>query len=105
MSRNFSEQDYKYLSCLNLLQVNHSFPEKVVIYRDGVSDGQLKTVELYEIPQILKCFETFPNYEPKLAFIVVQKRLNTTLYTYGGDRFGTPQPGTVLDHTVTHRDW
>ncbi|GAA6088114.1 piwi-like protein 2 isoform X2 [Tachysurus ichikawai] len=86
-------------------EVNHSFPEKIVIYRDGVSDGELKTVELYEIPQILKCFKTFPNYEPKLAFIVVQKRINTALYAYGGDRFGTPPPGTVLDHTVTHTDW
>ncbi|TSU24211.1 Piwi-like protein 2 [Bagarius yarrelli] len=86
-------------------EVNHSFPEKIVIYRDGVSDGQLKTVELFEIPQILKCFETFPNYEPKLAFIVVQKRISTTLYAYGGNRFGTPPPGTVLDHTVTNREW
>ncbi|KAK3514784.1 hypothetical protein QTP70_031016 [Hemibagrus guttatus] len=86
-------------------EVNHSFPEKIVIYRDGVSDGQVKTVELYEIPQILKCFETFPNYEPKLTFIIVQKRISTTMYAYGGDRFGTPPPGTVLDHTVTHRDW
>uniref|UniRef100_A0A8B9KNX2 Piwi-like protein 2 n=1 Tax=Astyanax mexicanus TaxID=7994 RepID=A0A8B9KNX2_ASTMX len=81
------------------------FPEKIVIYRDGVSDGQLKTVEQYEIPQILKCFETFPNYEPKLTFIVVQKRISTTLYSYGGERFGTPPPGTVLDHTVTNKDW
>ncbi|XP_030647575.1 piwi-like protein 2 [Chanos chanos] len=86
-------------------EVNHSFPEKIVIYRDGVSDGQLKTVEQYEIPQVLKCFETFPNYEPKLTFIVVQKRISTTLYSYMGERFGTPPPGTVLDHTVTHRDW
>ncbi|CAM4545268.1 unnamed protein product [Leuciscus chuanchicus] len=86
-------------------EVNHAFPEKIVIYRDGVSDGQLKTVELYEIPQILKCFETIPNYEPKLAFIVVQKRINTTLYSYGSDHFGTPSPGTVLDHTVTNREW
>ncbi|XP_053466165.1 piwi-like protein 2 isoform X2 [Ictalurus furcatus] len=86
-------------------EVNHSFPEKIVIYRDGVSDGQLKTVELYEIPQILKCFETFPNYEPKLVFIVVQKRINTTLYAFGGNRFGTPPPGTVLDHTVTNGEW
>uniref|UniRef100_A0A8B9RFJ1 Piwi-like protein 2 n=1 Tax=Astyanax mexicanus TaxID=7994 RepID=A0A8B9RFJ1_ASTMX len=85
--------------------MNHSFPEKIVIYRDGVSDGQLKTVEQYEIPQILKCFETFPNYEPKLTFIVVQKRISTTLYSYGGERFGTPPPGTVLDHTVTNKDW
>uniref|UniRef100_A0A4W4H4H5 Piwi domain-containing protein n=1 Tax=Electrophorus electricus TaxID=8005 RepID=A0A4W4H4H5_ELEEL len=86
-------------------EVNHSFPEKIVIYRDGVSDGQLKTVELYEIPQILKCFETFPDYEPKLTFIVVQKRINTTLYSYFENRFGAPVPGTVLDHTVTNKDW
>uniref|UniRef100_A0A671QCY3 Piwi-like protein 2 n=1 Tax=Sinocyclocheilus anshuiensis TaxID=1608454 RepID=A0A671QCY3_9TELE len=86
-------------------QVNHAFPEKIVIYRDGVSDGQLKTVELYEIPQVLKCFETIPNYEPKLAFIVVQKRISTTLYSYGSEHFGTPSPGTILDHTVTNRDW
>ncbi|XP_016428322.1 piwi-like protein 2 isoform X2 [Sinocyclocheilus rhinocerous] len=86
-------------------EVNHAFPEKIVIYRDGVSDGQLKTVELYEIPQVLKCFETIPNYEPKLAFIVVQKRISTTLYSYGSAHFGTPSPGTVLDHTVTNRDW
>ncbi|XP_016359951.1 piwi-like protein 2 isoform X2 [Sinocyclocheilus anshuiensis] len=86
-------------------EVNHAFPEKIVIYRDGVSDGQLKTVELYEIPQVLKCFETIPNYEPKLAFIVVQKRISTTLYSYGSEHFGTPSPGTILDHTVTNRDW
>uniref|UniRef100_A0AAY4C1P0 Piwi domain-containing protein n=1 Tax=Denticeps clupeoides TaxID=299321 RepID=A0AAY4C1P0_9TELE len=86
-------------------EVNHCFPEKIVIFRDGVSEGQLKTVELYEIPQILKCFETFPNYEPKLAFIIVQKRINTTLYSCAGEKFGTPPPGTVLDHTVTQRDW
>ncbi|MBN3310147.1 PIWL2 protein, partial [Amia calva] len=86
-------------------EVNHCFPEKIVVYRDGVSDGQLNTVEKYEIPQLLKCFETFPNYEPKLAFIVVQKRISTTLYSCCGDRFGTPPPGTVLDHTVTSKAW
>ncbi|KAL0979232.1 hypothetical protein UPYG_G00182460 [Umbra pygmaea] len=86
-------------------EVNHNFPDKIVVYRDGVSDGQLKMVELYEIPQLLKSFETFPNYEPKLAFIVVQKRISTTLYSCSGDRFGTPPPGTILDHTVTNREW
>ncbi|XP_031426226.1 piwi-like protein 2 [Clupea harengus] len=83
---------------------NRSFPEKIVIYRDGVSEGQLKTVELFEIPQILKCFETYQDYEPKLVFIVVQKRVSTTLYSFSGDRVGAPPPGTVLDHTVTNRD-
>uniref|UniRef100_A0A8C1QC99 Piwi-like RNA-mediated gene silencing 2 n=1 Tax=Cyprinus carpio TaxID=7962 RepID=A0A8C1QC99_CYPCA len=27
------------------------------------------------------------------------------LHVYGSEHFGTPSPGTVLDHTVTNRDW
>uniref|UniRef100_A0A3Q3BWD1 Piwi-like protein 2 n=1 Tax=Haplochromis burtoni TaxID=8153 RepID=A0A3Q3BWD1_HAPBU len=86
-------------------EVNHNLPEKIVVYRDGVSDGQLKMVEQYEIPQLIKCFETFPSYEPKLVFIVVQKRINTTLYSWAANSFGTPPPGTVVDHTLTQKDW
>ncbi|KAM8760023.1 piwi-like protein 2 isoform 1-T2 [Acanthopagrus schlegelii] len=86
-------------------EVNHNLPEKIVVYRDGVSDGQLRMVEQYEIPQLIKCFETFPTYEPKLVFIVVQKRISTTLYSCMSNNFGAPPPGTVLDHTLTQRDW
>ncbi|KAM4616857.1 piwi-like protein 2 [Polymixia lowei] len=86
-------------------EVNHNLPEKIVVYRDGVSDSQLKIVVAYEVPQLLKSFQTFPNYEPKLVFIVVQKRISTTLYAWFGDRFVAPPPGTVVDHTLTQRDW
>lgn len=87
------------------VQVNHNLPDKIVVYRDGVSDSQLKMVEQYEIPQLIKCFEKFPSYEPKLVFIVVQKRISTTLYSCSSNSFGTPPPGTILDHTLTQRDW
>uniref|UniRef100_A0A7N6BQP1 Piwi-like protein 2 n=1 Tax=Anabas testudineus TaxID=64144 RepID=A0A7N6BQP1_ANATE len=86
-------------------EVNHTLPEKIVVYRDGVSDGQLKMVERYEIPQLIKCFDTFPSYEPKLVFIVVQKRISTNLYSWASNNLGTPPPGTVLDHTLTKKDW
>ncbi|XP_068616993.1 piwi-like protein 2 [Brachionichthys hirsutus] len=88
-------------------EVNHHLPDKIVVYRDGVSDGQLKTVELYEIPQLIECFETFPSYEPKFVFVVVQKRINTTIYSCNEAMrsIGVPRPGTVLDHTLTRRDW
>ncbi|KAM8887213.1 piwi-like protein 2 isoform 2-T2 [Spinachia spinachia] len=86
-------------------EVNHNLPEKIVVYRDGVSDGQLNMVAQYEIPQLIKCFETFPNYEPKLVFIVVQKRISTTLISWTPNSVRTPPPGTVLDHTLTHKDW
>ncbi|XP_057702845.1 piwi-like protein 2 isoform X1 [Corythoichthys intestinalis] len=86
-------------------EVNHHMPEKIVVYRDGVSDSQMKMIEQYEIPQLIKCFESFPSYEPKLVFIVVQKRISTTLYSLVGSGFGAPTPGTVLDHTLTQEKW
>uniref|UniRef100_H3DH65 Piwi-like protein 2 n=1 Tax=Tetraodon nigroviridis TaxID=99883 RepID=H3DH65_TETNG len=86
-------------------EVNHNLPDKIVVYRDGVSEGQLKLVEEYEIPQLIKCFGTFPNYAPKLVFIVVQKDIATTFYSCVANSFGTAPPGTILDHTLTQRNW
>lgn len=86
-------------------QVNHCLPEKIVVYRDGVSDGQLKTVASYEIPQLQKCFEAFENYHPKMVVFVVQKKISTNLYLAATENFATPSPGTVVDHTITSCEW
>ena len=32
---------------------NHGLPARIIVYRDGVGDGQLKTLIEYEIPQLL----------------------------------------------------
>uniref|UniRef100_A0A2K6UAP2 Piwi-like protein 2 n=1 Tax=Saimiri boliviensis boliviensis TaxID=39432 RepID=A0A2K6UAP2_SAIBB len=86
-------------------EVNHCLPEKIVVYRDGVSDGQLKTVANYEIPQLQKCFEAFENYQPKMVVFVVQKKVSTNLYLATPQHFVTPTPGTVVDHTITSCEW
>ncbi|XP_055975106.1 piwi-like protein 2 isoform X2 [Sorex fumeus] len=86
-------------------EVNHCLPEKIVVYRDGVSDGQLKTVANYEIPQLQKCFEAFENYQPKMVVFVVQKKISTNLYLAAAEHFVTPSPGTVVDHTITSCEW
>ncbi|XP_077325966.1 piwi-like protein 2 isoform X2 [Lithobates pipiens] len=86
-------------------EVNHVLPEKIVVYRDGVSDGQLNTVQSYEIPQLQTCFSAFDNYSPRMAVIVVQKRISTNMYCSSSGEFVTPTPGTIMDHTVTSRDW
>ncbi|PIO39133.1 hypothetical protein AB205_0093640, partial [Aquarana catesbeiana] len=88
-----------------IIQVNHVLPEKIVVYRDGVSDGQLNTVQNYEIPQLQTCFSAFDNYSPRMAVIVVQKRISTNMYCSSSGEFVTPTPGTIMDHTVTSRDW
>ncbi|XP_063787875.1 piwi-like protein 2 isoform X5 [Pseudophryne corroboree] len=86
-------------------ELNHVLPEKIVVYRDGVSDGQLSAVVDYEIPQLQTCFSTFENYSPRMVVIVVQKRISTNMYCSSSGEFVTPTPGTILDHTVTSREW
>ncbi|KAM9312009.1 piwi-like protein 2 [Gastrophryne carolinensis] len=86
-------------------EVNHILPEKIVVYRDGVSDGQLSTVQNYEVPQLQTCFSAFGNYSPRMVVIVVQKKISTNIYCSKSGEFVTPAPGTIVDHTVTNRDW
>lgn len=35
---------------------NNSMPERIVIYRDGVGDGQLQAIYEHELPQIEETF-------------------------------------------------
>ncbi len=51
------------------------------MFRDGVGDGQLPVVRDYEVPQFYNLFKRIKtDYDPKLTYIVVQKRINTRLY-------------------------
>ena len=37
---------------------NEYMPSRVIVYRDGVGDGQLKTLVSYEVPQFLDCLKS-----------------------------------------------
>lgn len=91
--------------------VNHRFPDRVVIYRDGVGDGQLQVSAEYEVPQFESCFQhVSPDYHPKLTVVICQKRINTRIFSAlnssrSGEGLENPPPGTVMDHTITRRNW
>lgn len=38
-------------------EVNKALPERIIIYRDGVGDGQLAAVVETEKPQLINCFK------------------------------------------------
>ncbi|KAK9827384.1 hypothetical protein WJX81_005044 [Elliptochloris bilobata] len=88
----------------------HYKPERLVFYRDGVSEGQFNEVQSAEIPQIAAaCAELGESagetYAPKITFIVVQKRHHTRLFPTDPrmrDRSGNVQPGTVVDKAIVH---
>uniref|UniRef100_A0A023G7R7 Putative germ-line stem cell division protein hiwi/piwi n=1 Tax=Amblyomma triste TaxID=251400 RepID=A0A023G7R7_AMBTT len=84
-------------------------PERIVFYRDGVSEGQFGFVRDQELKAIRDaCLELSPDgsYKPPVTFIVVQKRHHTR-FMPANDREGVGRcknipPGTTVDTVVTH---
>ena len=88
------------------IKQNKRGPAKILIYRDGVSEGQYKTVLEDELVQIREaCKEIYEHRpQPKINIVVVGKRHHTRFYpTDAGtaDNRGNPKNGTVVDRGVT----
>lgn len=82
-------------------------PQRIVFYRDGVSEGQFAMVQQHEIPAIrCACAELEPGYMPALSMIVIQKRHHTRLFPTSdrdSDRkTGNVPAGTVVDSGICH---
>lgn len=87
-------------------EINGALPTRIVIYRDGVGDGQLSAVFEHEIPQLIECFKTAgTDYNPGCAVIVVKKRINSRFFDATGQNLANPPPGTVIDSAVTRPEW
>ncbi|XP_077317934.1 piwi-like protein 1 isoform X1 [Lithobates pipiens] len=85
---------------------NKALPSRIMIYRDGVGDGQLNTLVNYEIAQLVDCIKTTgTDYSPKLSVIVVKKRVNTRFFANSGGELQNPPPGTIIDVEVTRPEW
>ena len=95
-------------SRLKVWQDNHkqALPENILIYRDGVSEGQYEAVLEEELkPMEEKCKELYhPLAPPRITLIVVAKRHHTRFFTVNNkdsDVKGSPRNGTVVDSGVT----
>lgn len=85
---------------------NKRGPAKILIYRDGVSEGQYKAVLEDELTQIREaCKEIYgPRAQPQITIVVVGKRHHTRFYPTDArtaDHKGNPLNGTVVDRGVT----
>lgn len=93
-------------ACEHYNKMNNCYPEKIIIYRDGVSDGQLALVKEHEIPQIEKAFQMIDaNYRPSIAVIIVKKRGNTRFFAKGRGDLVNPPCGSIIDTVVTRAEW
>lgn len=51
-------------------------------YSDGVGDGQFALCQSFEFPQLKAACQLFDTtYNPDITFIVVQKRVNTRIFS------------------------
>lgn len=105
-----------FLSRLKLWEKhNREFPQNVIIYRDGVSEGQYQQILDQELPLIRSaCKQVYPATMtkagfPKLAIIVCGKRHHTRFYPTDSkfaDKSSNCLPGTVVDRGVVEvRAW
>ncbi len=68
-------------SAYSFPQLNKEYPKQIVLFRDGVGEGQLKFVVDHEVSQLLKAFQLIDaRYQPKFTMVIVNKRINTRLF-------------------------
>lgn len=96
-------------------KANKAYPENILVYRDGVSEGQYQMVLNDEVPRLRKACQQKYSPEaqkrglPRLTVVVVGKRHHTRFYATKSDdstaNFNT-KAGTVVDRGVTEvRNW
>ncbi|EXJ91778.1 hypothetical protein A1O3_00328 [Capronia epimyces CBS 606.96] len=94
---------------------NGVYPENILIYRDGVSEGQYNLVLDQELPEVrsacAKLYSATATKQglPRITIVIVGKRHHIRFYptdSKQADRSSNPQNGTVVDRGVTEaRNW
>lgn len=81
-------------------------PERILFYRDGVSEGQFAQLLKTEVDAIkTACNEIEAGYSPSLTYVVIQKRHHVRFFpadSHNADRSGNVPPGTVVDTGICH---
>lgn len=82
-------------------------PNRIIFYRDGVSEGQFQQVLCAELIALRQaCMRLEDDYRPGITFIVVQKRHHTRLFCADKreqiGKSGNIPAGTTVDVGITH---
>ncbi|KAI0164196.1 ribonuclease H-like domain-containing protein [Xylariaceae sp. FL1272] len=104
LNAEFLEQGFK--SRLALFRNKHKvLPENIIIFRDGVSEGQFSQVIEHELPAIRRSYANAPYPRPpKITIVVSVKRHQTRFYPTDENntvRSRNIRNGTVVDRGVT----
>jgi len=79
-------------------------PERILVYRDGVSEGQFATVLQEELGAFKRAFRDLQeDYDPPITFVTTQKRHHTRIFAESQrdeEGSGNLMPGTVVDTNI-----
>lgn len=83
-----------------------NLPKHIFIYRGGIGEGDLMVTREIEVNNLItKLRQRYKGVEPNVAYIVVSKGINTRFFLRKADgNVVNPEPGTVVDNTVTLRE-
>ncbi|PKY39038.1 Piwi-domain-containing protein, partial [Rhizophagus irregularis] len=85
---------------------NKVLPKRMIFYRDGVSEGQFRSVLNREVIALKNAFDKiYQKDPPNLTFIIAQKRHHTRFIPINrrdADKLGNCIPGTVVDQSIVH---
>ncbi|MCL7031071.1 hypothetical protein MKW94_024565, partial [Papaver nudicaule] len=96
---------------LSFYEATGTKPERIIFYRDGVSEGQFYQVLYHELRSIrMACSALQEDYQPPVTFVIVQKRHRTRLFADNRSNAGHNKnlkyenilPGTVVDSSICH---
>ena len=75
----------------------------LLLFRDGVGDGQIQYVVDYEVSAIMSCLAKAGLQEDqvKFTYIIVNKKINTRIMGKDGKIMSNPPSGTIVDDHVT----
>ncbi|KAI0085027.1 argonaute-like protein [Irpex rosettiformis] len=84
-------------------------PQRIIIYRCGISKDKVRAVLEEEIPEIMKAFTKLKSgggtdYKPKITVVICDKRPHTLFFPTKSQHAaedGNPVPGTVVDRGIT----
>ncbi|KAA8492391.1 Protein argonaute-2 [Porphyridium purpureum] len=86
--------------------MNSMLPEAIVLFRDGLSEGQYNDVVGSELQNLRRgCQAMKEGYAPRITYVVVTKRHRFRLFAEDSrevDRNSNVRPGTVVDTGITN---
>lgn len=83
-------------------------PEQICVYRDGVGGPTFQEHVVVsegpggELQTAIKAFA--PNYNPKILYVLLNKRVQTRLFERVNNEVINPGPGTCVDTAIVEND-